>query len=116
MLKVRKIADLYFLMKLFKPAYNYYYIAKKDFQVRAKYGNILSYSAGRYLSVPTHTTLHFSQHISWCICDYYLSTVEADEAWPHYAAAVELTALAMFMLASTDPGAAAALSESFFFY
>jgi hypothetical protein len=30
--------------------------------------------------------------------------MQADEAWPHYAAAVELTALAMFMLASTDPG------------
>jgi hypothetical protein len=32
--------------------------------------------------------------------------IQADEAWPHYAAAVELTALAMFMLASTDPGRA----------
>ena len=31
-LQVRRIADLYFMMKLWKPAYNYYYIAKKDFQ------------------------------------------------------------------------------------
>ena len=30
--QVRRIADLYFMMKLWKPAYNYYYIAKKDFQ------------------------------------------------------------------------------------
>ena len=29
---MRRIADLYFMMKLWKPAYNYYYIAKKDFQ------------------------------------------------------------------------------------
>jgi len=59
-LQVRKLADLYFLMKLYKPAYNYFYIAKKDFL--------------------------------------------SDEAWPYYAAAVELAALAMFMLSSTDPG------------
>ena len=32
LLQVRRIADLYFMMKLWKPAYNYYYIAKKDFQ------------------------------------------------------------------------------------
>ena len=30
-LQVRRLADLYFMMKLWKPAYNYYYIAKKDF-------------------------------------------------------------------------------------
>ena len=30
-MQVRRIADLYFMMKLWKPAYNYYYIAKKDF-------------------------------------------------------------------------------------
>jgi len=30
-LQVRRMADLYFMMKLWKPAYNYYYIAKKDF-------------------------------------------------------------------------------------
>ena len=33
LLKVRKLADLYFMMKMYKSAYNYYYIAKKDFQV-----------------------------------------------------------------------------------
>ena len=47
-------------MKLYKPAYNYFYIAKKDFL--------------------------------------------SDEAWPYYAAAVELAALAMFMLSSSEPG------------
>ena len=57
---MRKLADLYFLMKLYKPAYNYFYIAKKDFL--------------------------------------------SDEAWPYYAAAVELAALAMFMLSSSEPG------------
>ena len=30
--KVRKLADLYFLMRMYKPAYNYAYISKKDFQ------------------------------------------------------------------------------------
>ena len=59
-LQVRRMADLYFIMKLFKPAYNYSYIAKKDFQ--------------------------------------------ADEAWPYYASALELAALAMFMLGSAEPG------------
>jgi len=59
-LQVRKLADLYFLLKLYKPAYNYFYIAKKDFL--------------------------------------------SDEAWPYYAAAVELAALAMFMLGSSEPG------------
>jgi len=59
-LQVRKLADLYFLLKLYKPAYNYFYIAKKDFL--------------------------------------------ADEAWPYYAAAVELAALSMFMLSSSEPG------------
>ena len=47
-------------MKLYKPAYNYYYIAKKDFL--------------------------------------------SDEAWPYYAASVELAALSMFMLSNIDPG------------
>ena len=32
LLKVRKLADLYFLMRMYKPAYNYAYISKKDFQ------------------------------------------------------------------------------------
>ena len=35
------MADLYFMMKLWKPAYNYYYIAKKDFlsdEARDEYG------------------------------------------------------------------------------
>jgi len=59
-LQVRKLADLYFMMKLYKPAYNLFYIAKKDFQT--------------------------------------------DEAWPYYAAAVELAALSMFMLAGSDAG------------
>jgi len=59
-LQVRKLADLYFMMKMYKSAYNYYYISKKDFQT--------------------------------------------DEAWPYYAPAVELTALAMFMLAGSDTG------------
>ena len=31
-LQVRKLADLYFLMRMYKPAYNYAYISKKDFQ------------------------------------------------------------------------------------
>ena len=29
---MRKLADLYFLMRMYKPAYNYAYISKKDFQ------------------------------------------------------------------------------------
>ena len=48
------------MLRLYKPAYNFYYIAKKDFQT--------------------------------------------DEAWPYYAAAVELAALAMFMLSGVEPG------------
>ena len=31
-MQVRKLADLYFVMRLYKPAYNYAYISKKDFQ------------------------------------------------------------------------------------
>ena len=48
------------MLRLYKPAYNFYYIAKKDFQTA--------------------------------------------EAWPYYAAAVELAALAMFMLSGVEPG------------
>lgn len=59
-LQIRKLADIYFLMKMYKCSYNHYYIAKKDFQ--------------------------------------------ADEAWPYYAPAVELTALSMFMLSGSEQG------------
>ena len=33
--KVRKLADLYFLMKMYKQSYSYYHTAKKDFQVNS---------------------------------------------------------------------------------
>jgi len=36
-IKVRKLADLYFLMKMYKQSYNLYYTAKKDFQVHQYY-------------------------------------------------------------------------------
>ena len=32
-LQLRKLADLYFMFKLYKPAYHHYHTAKKDFQV-----------------------------------------------------------------------------------
>ena len=32
-LQLRKLGDLYFLLKLYKQAYNCYHTAKKDFQV-----------------------------------------------------------------------------------
>ena len=32
-LQLRKMADLYFVLKMYKHAYNHYHTAKKDFQV-----------------------------------------------------------------------------------
>jgi hypothetical protein len=35
-LQIRKLGDLYFMLKLYKHSYTYYHTAKKDFQVRYK--------------------------------------------------------------------------------
>ena len=62
---------------MYKPAYNYAYISKKDFQtdevesLKAGFGDLQCFP---------------------------------EQAWPYYAAAAELAALSMFMLSSTDPG------------
>ena len=69
------MADLYFLMRMYKPAYNYAYISKKDFQT----DEVEKSGLGDFQCQP-------------------------EQAWPYYAAAAELAALSMFMLSSTDPG------------
>ena len=50
--KVRKLADLYFLMRMYKPAYNYAYISKKDFQT----DEVESFKAG------FQSFQHFPEH------------------------------------------------------
>ena len=37
-LQLRKMADLYFMFKMYKQAYNHYHTAKKDFQVNINLG------------------------------------------------------------------------------
>ena len=36
-LQLRKLADLFFMLKMYKSAYNHYHTAKKDFQVIEKH-------------------------------------------------------------------------------
>ena len=36
-LQIRRLGDLFFMLKLYKQAYNCYHTAKKDFQVRSLY-------------------------------------------------------------------------------
>jgi hypothetical protein len=40
-LQIRRLGDLFFMLKLYKQAYNCYHTAKKDFQVRSLFIQIL---------------------------------------------------------------------------
>ena len=44
-LQLRKMADLYFMLKLYKHAYNHYHTAKKDFQVNHISGHLFADSS-----------------------------------------------------------------------
>ena len=41
-LQLRKLADLFFMLKMYKSAYNHYHTAKKDFQVIEKHTKKIS--------------------------------------------------------------------------